>query len=126
MKRPSPRQRGYTPAWDKAAKAHLARHPLCAYCEARGKVTAAVCVDHMIPHRNDKALFWDTSNWRSACAACHSAKTFGGEKIKGADRHGYSIDPSDPWCREPATAANQKSLRAADNGPAPAIFRYFA
>ena len=39
------------------------------------KVTAATVVDHVIPHKGDKALFWDTSNWQAMCAPCHSSKT---------------------------------------------------
>ena len=97
--RPGSTARGYGSRWQRASKAHLARHPLCRYCQARGKVTAATCVDHIRPHRGDMALFWDRSNWASACNTCHSAKTAAGEKIKGADVDGYSIDPSDPWYR---------------------------
>jgi 5-methylcytosine-specific restriction protein A len=39
------------------------------------KVTAATVVDHVIPHKGDKALFWDESNWQPMCAPCHSSKT---------------------------------------------------
>ena len=36
-----------TTAWRRASRAHLARHPLCTYCEARGRIAAANAVDHV-------------------------------------------------------------------------------
>lgn len=35
----------------------------------------ATVVDHNIPHKGNKVLFWDVSNWQSLCKACHDAKT---------------------------------------------------
>lgn len=35
----------------------------------------ATVVDHAAPHRGDRALFWDTSNWQSLCAHCHNVKS---------------------------------------------------
>jgi 5-methylcytosine-specific restriction protein A len=32
-------------------------------------------VDHRIPHRGDKRLFWDQSNWQSMSKTCHDRKT---------------------------------------------------
>lgn len=49
---------------------HLARHPLCAECQA-----AATIVDHVTPHRGDPNLFWDAANWQSLCKRCHDRKT---------------------------------------------------
>ena len=70
--RGSARERGYTPAWDKASKAHLREHPLCRYCELDGRVTAAQCVDHLYPHRGDTKLFWLKVLWVSSCNDCHT------------------------------------------------------
>ncbi len=64
-----------TPAWRKARKSWLARYPLCADCGELGLVVAAREVDHIRPHRGDKALFWDRGNWQSLCKPCHSRKT---------------------------------------------------
>ena len=72
-------QRGYGAAWQKARLTFLARSPLCVTCEAQGRVTAATVVDHVIPHRGDQALFWDTGNWQSLCKHHHDAKTGGGQ-----------------------------------------------
>ncbi|MPQ68322.1 MULTISPECIES: HNH endonuclease [unclassified Pseudomonas] len=66
-------QRGYNHAWRKARLEHLQAHPLCAYCEREGRVTAANVVDHSTPHRGDMALFWDRSLWVSLCTPCHSS-----------------------------------------------------
>ncbi|WP_407496877.1 HNH endonuclease [Pseudooceanicola sp. MF1-13] len=49
-------------------------------------------MDHITPHKGDRKLFWDRSNWQALCHACHSRKTArevwhqptgGGSKIKG-------------------------------------------
>lgn len=65
--RPTSSQRGYTGAWEKARKAFLLRHPRCARCGRRADL-----VDHKIPHRGDRDLFWDKSNWQPLCTSCHS------------------------------------------------------
>lgn len=73
--RGSARARGYDSRWEKARKAYLAKHPLCVKHEAGGETVAAITVDHIIPHRGDKVLFWDSDNWQSLCKRCHDAKT---------------------------------------------------
>lgn len=75
--RGSARERGYTSAWSKAAKAHLDRNPLCAFCAigAWGDPpcdTAAELVDHLYPHRGDQAVFWDRRCWVASCRRCHA------------------------------------------------------
>jgi 5-methylcytosine-specific restriction protein A len=32
-------------------------------------------VDHIIPHRGNRELFWDTENWQALCTPCHNRKT---------------------------------------------------
>jgi len=68
-------QRGYGGKWQRYRAAYLAKHPLCRMCEAKGRVTAANVVDHIVDHRGDTKLFWDTSNWQPLCKPCHSEKT---------------------------------------------------
>lgn len=75
-RRGSARARGYTTAWDKAAKSHLDRSPVCVYCaigawgdEPRDE--PATLVDHLVPHRGDQGIFWTRADWTSSCAACH-------------------------------------------------------
>ena len=64
-------QRHYDSKWAKEAKAHLWRHPLCAYCALEGRDTVAVLVDHFWPHKRDRALFWRREFWISSCTPCH-------------------------------------------------------
>ena len=71
-RRGSARQRGYTHRWDKAAAAFKREHPLCVMCAKVGKVTAVFAVDHIVPHRGDMQLFWDSSNWQSLCEPHHN------------------------------------------------------
>lgn len=70
--------RGYDARWRRARKAFLQRHPLCAECVKEGKVTPAIVVDHIVPHRGDPRLFWDIKNWQPLCKGCHDKKTGSG------------------------------------------------
>ncbi len=67
--------RGYGSAWQKASKAFLQTHPLCEECAGHGRYVKATVVDHIVPHRGDRKLFWDRSNWRALCKRCHDRKT---------------------------------------------------
>ena len=64
--RPSARARGYNREWDIARREYLSQRPYCRMC---GK--AANLVDHVIPHKGDKRLFWDRTNWQPLCKRCH-------------------------------------------------------
>lgn len=68
-------KRGYGSKWQKKKSSYLRRHPLCCACLQQGVYTKATVVDHIIPHRGDKFLFWDESNWQSMCKPCHDKKT---------------------------------------------------
>ncbi len=67
--------RGYGRAWQDARKLYLVAHPLCIECMKEGKYVKATDVDHIIPHRGDRNLFWDESNWQALCHRHHSIKT---------------------------------------------------
>ena len=73
--RPSASKRGYDSRWRRTRIGFLKKHPLCAECEKRGRTTLATVVDHIIPHKGDKVLFWDRSNWQPLCKQCHDRKT---------------------------------------------------
>ena len=80
--RESAAKRGYNWAWSGpqgAAKRHLAANPLCVECSKEGRTVAATEVDHIVPHRGDKELFWNPDNWQSLCKSHHSQKTKRGE-----------------------------------------------
>lgn len=74
-RRESAHKRGYDSRWAKARTGYLAHHPLCAECERMGRLTPATVVDHIIPHRGDKGLFWDRQNWAGLCRMHHNQKT---------------------------------------------------
>lgn len=65
-RRPSARERGYDSKWDRERQAFLKVHSKCARCPS-----AATVVDHKVPHRGDRKLFWDRSNWQPLCRTCH-------------------------------------------------------
>lgn len=67
--------RGYDSRWKKARAAYLEAHPLCVECEKEGRYIKATVVDHIIPHRGNKRLFWDSDNWQSLCKHHHDVKT---------------------------------------------------
>lgn len=67
--------RGYNRQWQKASKAFLNAHPLCEKCKAEGRYTKATVVDHIIPHRGNRELFWNRDNWQALCKHCHDVKT---------------------------------------------------
>ena len=70
--------RGYDSRWQKARARFLKRNPLCVSCLGVKKLTPATVVDHMLPHRGDRRLFWDEANWQPLCKACHDKKTGSG------------------------------------------------
>lgn len=74
-RRVSRHERGYTNDWVKASKAYRLANPLCVRCERDGKLTPAAVTDHVTPHKGDRDLFWDRSNWQSLCKRCHDSKT---------------------------------------------------
>ena len=82
-KRGSSSERGYNYRWQKARKTFLSRRPLCAKCAERGLITPASIVDHVIPHRGNQELFWDTSNWQSLCKPCHDSIKQAEERAAG-------------------------------------------
>jgi 5-methylcytosine-specific restriction protein A len=52
-------------------RSFLARHPVCNLCHAE----FATVLDHIVPHRGSRELFWEQSNWQALCVACHGRKT---------------------------------------------------
>ena len=77
--RDSAYNRGYDSKWAKARIAYLSKHPVCAMCQKVDRVTVATVVDHIVPHRGDKKLFWDSTNWQPLCKKCHDKKTASGK-----------------------------------------------
>lgn len=68
-------QRGYDAEWKKHRDQFLLEHPLCVECRRKGYVMPATVVDHIIPHKGNKDLFWNKSNWQPLCETHHNIKT---------------------------------------------------
>jgi 5-methylcytosine-specific restriction protein A len=93
----------YGARWQKQRIAFLHRNPLCAYCLQLDKITSANVVDHKVPHKGDKILFWDVDNWQSLCKECHdNAKALEESKgfAPGCGQDGMPVDPKHPWYDE--------------------------
>lgn len=99
VKRPSSAQRGYGRKWAEAARAFLIEHPHCVDCSAEGKQVSATVVDHHIPHKGDRRLFWDRSNWQGLCRTHHAVKTakydggFGNPMLRSSSVPGARAPP---------------------------------
>lgn len=68
--------RGYGQDWRRVRERILAAEPLCRFCAADGRVTAATDVDHIEPFtglRDPRRL--DPSNLRPLCRPCHMSRT---------------------------------------------------
>lgn len=68
-------RRGYGSKWRQARASFLKKHPLCVECLKNGRYVPATDVDHIVPHKGDKKLFWDRNNWQALCHECHARKT---------------------------------------------------
>jgi 5-methylcytosine-specific restriction protein A len=69
--RGSARERGYGARWDRASAGFKLKHPLCAGCEAIGRVVPTVVTDHVEPHKGDQSKFWNARAWQPACRWHH-------------------------------------------------------
>ena len=78
-RRGSASSRGYDRKWRVARESFILNNPLCVQCEKVGRLTFSAVVDHIIPHRQDRNLFNDQTNWQALCTRCHNQKTAGGE-----------------------------------------------
>ena len=65
----------YNHQWKKIRAMFLKENPLCVECNRKGKLTPANVVDHIIPHKGDKDIFWDYNNYAALCKPCHDSKT---------------------------------------------------
>lgn len=98
--RASSSERGYGHAWRKARESFLRKHPLCRMHADMGRVVEAVVVDHIVPHRGDMVLFWDSGNWQSLCVTCHSSikqRIEAGGRLPGCGLDGVPVDPGHHW-----------------------------
>ena len=79
--------------WRAKRAAHLAKHPLCVYCEQQGRVTVADVVDHIEPHKGDRHSFWNGAI-QSLCHHHHSSTK------QREERNGQALgSDADGWPR---------------------------
>jgi 5-methylcytosine-specific restriction protein A len=76
----------YTVRWREMRAAQLIREPYCRDCGTHGVRSMATDVDHIVPHRGNRTLFYDETNLQSLCHACHSRKTM-------AEQQSYKTPP---------------------------------
>lgn len=89
-----------TKRWYRLRWHQLNDHPLCAMCQAVGRVTEATVADHITPHRGDEALFYDEENLQSLCKSCHDGAKQQLEKsgtLRGCDVNGLPLDANHHW-----------------------------
>lgn len=112
-KRLSSSAKGYGYRWKLARADHLRRHPLCVFCQAKGRLVPAAVVDHIkAPKLGDARqtgdaekiaaawrLFWDRANWQSLCKSCHDSTKQRMEKSGrlGCDEAGLPLNPGHHW-----------------------------
>ena len=103
-KRPSPSARGYDARWQRFRASFLASHPLCVMCLKQGLTTAATVVDHIIPHRGDRELFWREGNHQALCKTHHDSAKKAEEargKVIGCAVTGMPNDSRHHWYGKP-------------------------
>ena len=84
-------ERGYGMQWQRVRHRFLLDSPLCVMCEANGHTTPADVVDHIKPHRGDRALFWDATNWQALCKMHHDNDK---ARLEHGGRERARFDPS--------------------------------
>ena len=76
LHRGSAHSRGYDADWRRVRLLALQRdYGLCLHCQAAGRVTQAVDVDHKVPILQRADLRLEVDNLQSLCRSCHVAKT---------------------------------------------------
>jgi len=57
-----------TNRWRKLRQQWLAHQPHCRFCQ---NGTVGRVVDHIVPHKGNEELFWNTNNLQTLCQPCH-------------------------------------------------------
>lgn len=90
-------------SWKELRLDHLAKEPLCVFCQKEGKLTPATVVDHITPHKGNLDLFFDDDNLQSLCKLHHDSAKQKAESRKlnqiGCDINGLPIDEEHPFNR---------------------------
>jgi len=93
----------YDYKWQKYSKLFLSKNPLCIYCLQFFRTSPAEVTDHIIPHKGNVELFWDTSNHQPLCRACHDGpKKLEEERgvLPGYNENGMPFDSNHHWNKD--------------------------
>lgn len=92
-----------TSAWSRLRYAHLSCEPFCRFCRKGGVIRVAEVVDHVEPHKGDRAMFFDANNLQSLCRPCH-------DRVKQAEEtRGFAPDIGlDGWPVDARHPANRR------------------
>ena len=108
--------------WRRAALRQLAAFPCCqGECARSGLVVAAQECDHHVRHGGNPRLFWDPSNHRSLCRACHQAKSAEEERHArlgfelDVDEDGFPLDEN--WGISRSRSAGKASFSSENRTP---------
>lgn len=91
-----------TKGWRVLRSRQLSLEPLCRLCRQAGRTVPARVVDHVEPHRGDRAKFFDASNLQSLCKTCHDSIKQRAEKsgvLVGCALDGSPLCKQHPWFR---------------------------
>ena len=89
-----------TAEWKRLRRSQLQAKPFCAYCLQLEIKIPATIVDHVTPHKGNKALFFNPLNLQSLCKTCHDSAKQRLEKsgsLKGSNASGIPLDPFHHW-----------------------------
>ena len=98
--------------WKVTRKRVLEDDPVCGVCLLqRGRLEAAIDVDHILPHEGDYEVFHDRTNLWGLCKSCHAIKSsLEGEGIRVASRQEWAsriansiTNREDPSSEDPST-----------------------
>jgi len=85
-----------TAEWKELRRITLVKHPVCTRCHSR----PSTIVDHKIPHKGDRDLFFDPSNLTGLDKQCHDKWKKNmefGKMDTACTEEGYPLDSSHPW-----------------------------
>lgn len=80
----------------------------CILLTGRPQHPRAAIVHHVIPHKGDRALFFDKANLVSVCKSCHDKPIQADEAngfVVGHDQSGRPVDQAHPWNATRTSAA---------------------
>lgn len=97
--RSSPRERGYSAAWDRLSTRWRREHPFCAFCEQEGRIRFCDVVDHIIPVADGGPLL-DRCNLQSLCNSHHNGLK---RQLEERAREIGRLAELPLWCADPAS-----------------------